>query len=66
MSFVLFGSYFPAWVACLMAGLVVVTLVHLILRQTEMLVAIPLLPIFYIFTCLFAGMTTWLVFFSAG
>ena len=66
MSFVLFGSYFPAWVACLMGGIFAVILVHVVLRQTGMLVAMPLLPIFYLLTCLFAGMTTWLVFFSAG
>jgi len=48
MSFTVFGSYFPAWVACLLAALFVVTMVHVLLRQTEMLPTIPLLPLFYL------------------
>ena len=66
MSFELFGSYFPSWVACLAAGIIAITLMHVALRQTGMLSAIPLLPIFYLLTGIFTGMTTWLVFFSAG
>lgn len=66
ISFVLFGSYFPAWVACLMVGLVLTAITHVILRQTEMLSAIPLLPVFYLLVAIFGGMTTWLIFFAGG
>jgi len=66
MSFELFGSYFPSWVACLAAGILGITLMHITLRQTQMLSAMPLLPIFYLLTGVFTGMTTWLVCFSAG
>jgi ABC-type dipeptide/oligopeptide/nickel transport system permease subunit len=66
MSFELFGSYFPAWVLCLVAGIFGVTLVHILLRKTGMLAAMPLLPIFYLLTLVFVGMSTWLLFFSAG
>lgn len=66
LAFALFGSYFPSWVACLMLGLLFVILCHVILRQTGMLPAIPLLPVFYLMACLFAGTSSWLMFFSQG
>lgn len=65
-AFALFGSYFPSWVARLMLGLLFVTFCHVALRQTGMLPAMPLLPVFYLMACLFAGSTSWLVFFSQG
>ncbi len=66
ISFMLFGSYFPAWTACLIVAIIVTALSHIALRRTGLLMAIPVLPVFYLLVGIFAGMTTWLILFSAG
>ena len=66
ISFMLFGSYFPAWVACLIVAILVTVLSHLVLRRTGLLRAVPALPVFYLLVSIFAGMTTWLTLFSSG
>ena len=66
ISFILFGSYFPAWIACLIVAILVTVLSHIVLRRTGLLMAIPVLPVFYLLVGIFAGMTTWLILFSSG
>ena len=66
ISFILFGSYFPAWVACLIVAILVTVLSHIVLRRTGLLLAMPALPVFYLLVAIFSGMTSWLILFSSG
>ena len=59
----IFGSYFPAWIACLLIGLLATLVAYLVLRVFGLLSVIPLPAIFYLLTTLFAAMSTWLLFF---
>lgn len=65
-TFVIFGSYFPAWIACVIMGLIAAAAVQVLLRATDMVTAVPLLPIFHLLVVLFGATTSWLILFSAG
>jgi hypothetical protein len=63
-TFSLMGSYFPAWLACILAGIVLASVVNMILGRIkrEHLLAWPAL----VYPCLaaFFAFTLWLLFFS--
>jgi hypothetical protein len=55
------GSFFPAWLLCFVAGIVLAALVRLLLLQLNMKVPLPLLA--YPSLAAFFTFTLWLVFF---
>jgi len=63
-TFSILGSYFPAWLACILTGIALAALVNLILgrMKREDLLAWPAL----VYPCLaaFFAFTLWLLFFS--
>jgi hypothetical protein len=63
-TFSILGSYFPAWLACILAGIVLAALVNWILGRVkrEHLLAWPAL----VYPCMaaFFAFTLWLLFFS--
>ena len=65
-NIVIFGSYLPAWIFCMLGGLLVSVASHLVLTRAALLAAIPLLPIFYLLLWLASSMAVWLAFFAEG
>jgi len=63
-TFSILGSYFPAWLVCIVIGIALAALVNLILTRTKMghLLAWPTL----VYPCMAAlfSFTLWLIFFS--
>jgi len=63
-TFSLMGSYFPAWLVCILAGIVLASVVNMVLGRIkrEHLLAWPAL----VYPCLaaFFAFTLWLLFFS--
>jgi YtcA family len=60
-SFDVLGSFFPAWLACLAAGLVLTGVAHWLLSRLKIAVAAPVLT-YPSLTAVFT-MTLWLAFF---
>ena len=65
-TFIIFGSFFPAWIAALLAGLGFGVALHLVLRGIGLLDAIPLIALFYVLAVILGSAGTWLLFFAAG
>jgi YtcA family len=63
-SFNLLGSYFPSWIACFLAGVIVTIAAHQLFVRLNFARQMWPLPIVYAaFICL-ATCSSWLVFFS--
>jgi hypothetical protein len=60
-----YGSYFPAWLICLMAGVVLTIFVSLIGRVFDLGTARILGPLVPIGLILIFSITTWFLFFAA-
>ncbi|MXU66050.1 YtcA family lipoprotein [Oceanomicrobium pacificus] len=63
-TIVIFGSYFPAWIFCLLAGLALPIAGHFALLRAGLIPAVPLLPLFYLLLWLSGGLALWLIFFG--
>ena len=63
-SFNVLGSYFPGWIACMIAGILVAVVVHLILSRTGLEQRLAALPLFYLATTLLVACILWLIAFE--
>jgi YtcA family len=63
-SFSILGSYFPAWLLCLVAGILLTALTHWLLTRLEL--AKELIWTILVYPCMtaFFAFTLWLIFFS--
>jgi len=59
----IFGSYFPAWTACLIAGCVAGILAHGVLKKSGLVAAVPFPAIFYLMTILLGANVLWMLVF---
>ncbi len=63
-SFNVLGSYFPGWIACILAGIAVTAIVRWILNRTGLEEHLPLLPILYLSLALLIACGLWLIAFE--
>lgn len=63
-SFNVLGSYFPGWIACMIAAALVTTLVRWILNRTGIEDRLPVLPVFYFSLALLIACVIWLIAFE--
>ncbi len=63
-SFNVLGSYFPGWIACILAGIAVTAIVRWILNRTGVEEYLPLLPILYLSLALLIACGIWLIAFE--
>ena len=63
-SFNVLGSYFPGWIACILAGIAVTAIVRWILNRTGLEEHLPLLPTLYLSLALLVACGLWLIAFE--
>jgi hypothetical protein len=63
-SFNVLGSYFPGWIACIVASIVVTALVRFVLNRLQWEQRIPALPLFYFAMALLIACLIWLIAFE--
>jgi hypothetical protein len=63
-SFNIFGSFFPAWLICIGAGIVLAVMAHWLLRRYKLDKEIVWTILVYPCLAAFFAFTLWLVFFS--
>ncbi|HVJ09495.1 MAG TPA: YtcA family lipoprotein [Acidisarcina sp.] len=65
-SFNILGSFFPAWLLCIVAGILLAVVVHWLLARVELDKEIEWSIVVYPCLALFFAFTLWLVFFNQG
>jgi len=63
-SFNVLGSYFPSWIACMAASIVVTAVVRLMLNRLQWEQRVPALPLFYFAIALLIACLIWLIAFE--
>jgi heme O synthase-like polyprenyltransferase len=63
-SFNVLGSYFPGWIACMVAGIVLTALVRFVLNRLQWEQRVPALPLFYFSIALLIACLIWLIAFD--
>jgi hypothetical protein len=63
-SFNILGSYFPGWIACMVASVLVTALVRFILNRLQWEQRVPALPLFYFAIALLIACLLWLIAFD--
>ena len=63
-SFNVLGSYFPGWLACMVASILVTALVRFVLNRLQWEQRIPALPLFYFAMALLIACLIWLIAFE--
>jgi YtcA family len=63
-SFNVLGSYFPGWIACMVAGLLLTALVRFVLIRLQWEQQVPALPLFYFAMALLIACLIWLLAFD--
>ena len=63
-SFNVLGSYFPGWIACMVAGILVTALVRVILNRLQWEQQVPALPLFYFSMAVLIACLIWLIAFE--
>ena len=63
-SFNVLGSYFPGWIACVIAGVIATAILRLILNRTGIEDRLPILPVFYFSLTLLIACVIWLIAFE--
>jgi hypothetical protein len=63
-SFNVLGSYFPAWIACMVASILVTALVRFALNRLQWERHVPALPLFYFSIALLIACLIWLIAFE--
>ncbi len=63
-SFNVLGSYFPGWIACIAAAILLTVALRSILNRTGVEDRLPLLPIFYFSCTLLIACVIWLLAFE--
>jgi len=63
-SFNILGSYFPGWIACMVASIIVTALVRFVLNRLQWEQHVPALPLFYFAIALLIACLIWLIAFE--
>jgi YtcA family len=63
-SFNVLGSYFPGWIACMVASILVTALVRFVLNRLQWEQQVPALPLFYFAMALLIACLIWLIAFE--
>jgi YtcA family len=63
-SFNVLGSYFPGWIACMVASIVLTALVRFVLNRLRWEQQVPALPLFYFAISLLIACLIWLIAFE--
>lgn len=63
-SFNVLGSYFPGWIACIIAGILLTVVLRWVLNRTGIEDRLPLLPLFYFSLALLFACVIWLIAFE--
>jgi hypothetical protein len=63
-SFNVLGSYFPSWIACMVAGILATALVRFVLNRLQWEQQVPALPLFYFSIALLIACLIWLITFE--
>jgi YtcA family len=63
-SFNVLGSYFPGWLACMVASILVTALVRFLLNRLQWERHVPALPLFYFSIALLIACLIWLIAFE--
>ena len=58
------GSYFPGWLACMVAAILVTALVRFVLNRLQWEQRVPALPLFYFAIALLIACLIWLIVFE--
>ena len=63
-SFNVLGSYFPGWIACIVASILMTALIRFVLNRLQWERNLPALPLFYFSLALLIACTVWLIAFE--
>jgi heme O synthase-like polyprenyltransferase len=63
-SFNVLGSYFPGWIACMVASILVTALFRFVLNRLQWEQRVPALPLFYFSIALLIACLIWLIAFE--
>jgi hypothetical protein len=63
-SFNVLGSYFPGWIACMVASILLTALVRLVLNRLQWEQRVPILPLFDFAIALLIACLIWLIAFE--
>ena|SRR5579863_3439592 len=63
-SFNVLGSYFPGWIACMVASILLTALVRFVLNRLQWEQRVPALPLFYFAIALLIACLIWLITFE--
>ena len=63
-SFNVLGSYFPGWIACMVASILVTALIRFALNRLQWERQVPALPLFYFSIALLIACLIWLITFE--
>ena len=63
-SFNILGSFFPGWILCTVAAVVVTAGIHFALYRRRLTEGIRLLPLVYVSAAVFFACVFWLIFFE--
>ncbi len=63
-SFNVLSSYFPGWIACMVASVLVTALVRFVLNRLQWEQQVPALPLFYFAIALLIACLIWLITFE--
>ena len=63
-SFNVLGSYFPGWIVCMAASILVTALVRFVLNRLQWEQKVPALPFFYFSIALLIACLIWLIAFE--
>ena len=63
-SFNVLGSYFPGWIACMVASILLTALVRVVLNRLQWEQQVPALPLFYFSIALLIACLIWLITFE--
>ena len=63
-SFNILGSYFPGWIVCMAASILLTALVRFVLSRLQWERRVPALPLFYFSIALLIACLIWLIAFE--
>jgi len=63
-AFNILGSFFPGWIACIVFGILLTVLVHVILQRADLERNLKALPLLYLCSALIFSSILWLLLFE--
>jgi YtcA family len=63
-SFNVLGSYFPGWIVCIVASILVTALVRFLVNRLQWERKVPALPLFYFSVAVLVACSIWLIAFE--